>query len=85
MSELYEKYLELESRLLGIQKQNPDDPSKTENEISDQMADIWYELDETERTFIKKSQMERLKNKSLKKISGKFQLANAWTSHSYRN
>jgi hypothetical protein len=85
MSELYEKYLELESQLLAIQKQNPEGLHKTENEISDKMADIWYDLDETERTFIKKSQMERLKNKSLKKISGKFQLANAWTSHSYRN
>jgi gamma-glutamyl:cysteine ligase YbdK (ATP-grasp superfamily) len=68
MSELYEKYLEIESQLLAIQKQNPDGPvSEMEDELYNKMDAIWYGLD--------KEEIERL-SKTENKLSD--QLADIW-------
>jgi hypothetical protein len=60
MSAIYAKYLGLEARFLALQACNPDDCDQSENALADQLADMWYDLDESERSSLKQVHALRL-------------------------
>jgi hypothetical protein len=61
MSEIYNKYLELESKLIELQNNNPnDDADPLEEDIADELADMWYNLDESERKYLKEVHKHRI-------------------------
>lgn len=70
MSEIYENYIKLETQLLALQDANPDDVyNEYEEDIADQLAYMWYKLDESERIELKKLHKLRFQSKlkSIKK------------------